>query len=115
MANARRVHRIRSERRPRVPEGQGRHGSRGLAPGDPPLCRDQGATTEIRKEEGITYDPDHHRLYVAISEISNGMEDAASKGKPSGKYDLADINDIKVGYNPCGGVYALDLDESFVA
>jgi secreted PhoX family phosphatase len=75
----------------------------------------KGATTEIRKEEGITYDPDHHRLYVAISEISNGMEDAASKGKPSGKYDLAAANDIKVAYNPCGGVYALDLDDDFVA
>jgi uncharacterized protein len=75
----------------------------------------KGATTEIRKEEGVTYDPDHHRLYVAISEISSGMEDAASKGKPSSKYDLADANAIKLGYNPCGGVYALDLDENFVA
>jgi hypothetical protein len=75
----------------------------------------KGATTEIRKEEGITFDPDHHRLYVAISEISNGMEDVASKGKPSKKYDLASANDIKVDYNPCGGVYALDLDDDLVA
>ena len=75
----------------------------------------KGATTEIRKEEGVTYDPDHHRFYVAISEISNGMEDAASKGKPSSKYDLASANAIKVAYNPCGGVYALDLDDDFVA
>ena len=75
----------------------------------------KGATTEIRKEEGVTYDPDHHRLYVAISEISNGMEDAASKGKASSKYDLPNANDIKVAYNPCGGVYSLDLDDNFVA
>ena len=75
----------------------------------------KGATTEIRKEEGVTYDPDHKKLYVAISEISNGMEDAKSKGKDSGKYDLASANDIKVDYNPCGGVYALDLDDDYVA
>ncbi|MDD3446164.1 MAG: DUF839 domain-containing protein, partial [Zavarzinia sp.] len=75
----------------------------------------RGATTEIRKEEGITYDPDHHRLYVAISEISYGMEDAAKKGKPSGAYDIPSANHIKVEYNPCGGVYALDLDDKFVA
>ena len=75
----------------------------------------KGATTEIRKEEGLTYDPDHHKLYVAISEISNGMEDAASKGKASEKYDLASANDIKVDFNPCGGVYKLALDEANVA
>ena len=75
----------------------------------------QGATVELRKEEGITYDADHNRLYVAISEISSGMEDAASKGKASGKYDGGGSNDIKLAYNPCGGVYALDLDRDYVA
>ena len=74
-----------------------------------------GATVELRKEEGITYDPDHNKLYVAISEISNGMEDKSSKGKESGKYDAGGSNDIKVAYNPCGGVYALDLDDKYVA
>ena len=59
-------------------------------------------------------DPDHNRLYVAISEISNGMEDAASKGKASSKYDGGGSNDIKLAYNPCGGVYALDLDRDYV-
>ncbi|MFO1039471.1 MAG: DUF839 domain-containing protein [Geminicoccaceae bacterium] len=75
----------------------------------------KGATVELRKEEGITYDPDHNRLYVAISEISNGMEDKASKGKESAKYDVGGSNDIKLAYNPCGGVYSLDLDEDHVA
>ncbi len=75
----------------------------------------KGATTEIRKEEGVTYDPDHKRLYVAISEIARGMEDHAKEGKPSDKYDIPSANHIKVQANPCGGVYALDLDDDFVA
>ncbi len=75
----------------------------------------KGATVELRKEEGITYDPDHNKLYVAISETSNGMEDMAAKGKASGKYDTGGSNDVRVGYNPCGGVYALDLDADYVA
>ena len=75
----------------------------------------KGATVELRKEEGITFDPGSRKLYVAISEISNGMEDMASKGKESGKYDAGGSNDIKLAYNPCGGVYGLDLDEQFVA
>lgn len=75
----------------------------------------QGATVELRKEEGVTYDADHNRLYVAISEISSGMEDMASKGKASGKYDGGGSNDVKLAYNPCGGVYALDLDQDYVA
>lgn len=75
----------------------------------------KGATTEIRKEEGITYDPDHKRLYVAISEISNGMEDMKKKGKDDTGFDVPSQNHIKVAYNPCGGVYALDLDDAYVA
>lgn len=75
----------------------------------------EGATVELRKEEGLTYDADHNRLYVAISEIANGMEDKAAKGKESAKYDVGGNNDIKLAYNPCGGVYALDLDQNYVA
>ncbi len=68
-----------------------------------------GATTELRKEEGITYDPDTNRLYVAISAIEKGMEDRMKRGKPNDKYDKGGPNDIRVGYNKCGAVYALDL------
>jgi len=71
----------------------------------------KGATVELRKEEGITFDPDHKRLYVAISEIGNGMADMAKDGK----YEKGGNNDIRVAANPCGGVYSLDLDGSFVA
>lgn len=69
----------------------------------------RGATTEWRKMEGITYNPDRQQLYIAMSEISNGMEDNHSK------YDLGGYNDIKVAKNACGAVYALDVDDDFVA
>ena len=75
----------------------------------------KGATVEIRKEEGITFDPAKQTLYVAISEISKGMEDMKSKGKDSGKFDLGGNNDIRVDYNPCGGVYALNVNDNMVA
>ena len=61
-----------------------------------------GATTEFRKEEGLTFDPDHNRLFVAMSEVAKGMTDG--KG------------DIDVSGESCGAVYALDvLDDSETA
>ncbi len=74
-----------------------------------------GATTEIRKEEGITYDPDRGRLYMGISEISRGMEDNMKNGSPNDKYDVGGPNHMKVKYNLCGGVYYLDVNNKFVA
>jgi secreted PhoX family phosphatase len=65
----------------------------------------KGATTEWRKMEGITYNPDMNQLYIAMSEINKGMEDKADGGR----------NDIRVALNDCGAVYALDLDPNFVA
>ncbi|MBN2900004.1 MAG: choice-of-anchor J domain-containing protein [Clostridia bacterium] len=67
----------------------------------------KGATTELRKEEGITYDPVHHKLYIAISEIAKGMEDDAA-----GKYDIGGSNHMKLLQNSCGGLYALDLEDN---
>ncbi len=72
----------------------------------------KGATTELRKEEGITYDPKSNRLFVAMSEIARGMEDNMKNGKPTNKYDVGGPNDVKLPYNLCGAVYALDLKES---
>ncbi len=69
----------------------------------------KGATTEFRKEEGITYDPDRNRLYVAMSAVARGMEDNAKKGKPNDKYDKGGPNHIRLSYNPCGTIYALEL------
>jgi hypothetical protein len=68
-----------------------------------------GATLEFRKEEGITFDTDNNKLYVAMSEISRGMEDFAKYGVASNSYDLGGNNDIKLPSNYCGGVYALDV------
>lgn len=68
-----------------------------------------GATTEIRKEEGVTYNPDNNKLYVAISEISRGMENNQKSGKDNTTYDAGGYNHIQVEYNTCGGVYELDL------
>lgn len=66
-----------------------------------------GATTEFRKEEGITFDKNSGKLYVAMSEIKKGMEDDSSN-------DLGGNNDIRVEKNSCGGVYALDVSTSTV-
>ena len=38
-----------------------------------------GATTEWRKMEGITFDPQGKKLYLAMSEVENGMESLADK------------------------------------
>ncbi len=63
-----------------------------------------GATTELRKSEGITHDPDNERLYLAISEIDHGMLD---EGK--GGHDDGGRNDIRLDQNDCGAVYGLAL------
>lgn len=68
-----------------------------------------GATTEMRKEEGITYDPDHNRLYLAVSSIARGMEDFARDGKPRDSYDIGGWNDITLENIDGGAVYAMDV------
>ncbi len=69
-----------------------------------------GATSEFRKMEGITYDPDKKRVYMAISQIAKGMEDNKKYGEANDEYDIGGNNDIKLEYNKCGAVYALDID-----
>jgi len=68
----------------------------------------KGATTELRKEEGITYDPVHHKLYIAMSEINKGMLD-------NSKYDFGGNNHIRLKQNNCGAIYELSLDEQNIA
>jgi len=71
----------------------------------------KGATTEFSKLEGLTFDSKSHRIFAAVSDLKDGMEDQ----KENGKYDAGGPNDIKIGYKMCGCVYALDLDESNMA
>ncbi|HIP30574.1 MAG TPA: DUF839 domain-containing protein [Sulfurospirillum arcachonense] len=69
----------------------------------------KGATTEFRKMEGISYNPNENILYVSMSSIGKGMENKTKKGKKNDKYDKGGNNDIKLKYNPCGAVYALNM------
>lgn len=58
-----------------------------------------GATTEFRKNEGISFNPEASRLYVAFSEINNGALDnhaTRDKGGP---------NHVRLAENACGGVF----------
>jgi hypothetical protein len=55
----------------------------------------QGATTEFKKEEGITFNPRDRKLYVSMSNVGSLMKDT--------------IGDIQVANNGCGAVYALDV------
>lgn len=68
-----------------------------------------GATTEFRKEEGVTFDSANGTLYVAMSAVAYGMEDNAKKGSANNSYDKGGHNDIKLPYNACGAVFGLDV------
>jgi len=62
-----------------------------------------GATTELRKGEGLAYDPDSFTLFFSISEQQLGME----AGDPY--WDAGGPDHVRVAKNHCGVVYALDL------
>ena len=63
------------------------------------VAKKVGATAEWRKMEGVALDEKNHKLYYAITEIGEGMAD--------GKGDIA------LKSNPCGAVYAADLDTNY--
>lgn len=60
-----------------------------------------GGSVEFEKMEGITLNPDSNTMYLAISRVRKAMSDGEG--------------DISVPYNYCGSVYALDLDNNYVA
>lgn len=64
-----------------------------------------GATTEFRKEEGLTYDKDSNSLYVAMSQVANSMEDDYKGKEPA--------NHIRLAKNVCGAVYKVALDADY--
>jgi len=74
-----------------------------------------GATTEFRKGEGITFDARSGQLFVAMSELSRGMEDFKKNGSKNDTYDKGGRNDIKLPYNTCGAVYGVNVDDDFKA
>ena len=75
----------------------------------------QGATTEFRKMEGLAFNPAKRELYVAITTIDKGMEDRQQGGAPNAEFDRGGPNHIRLPFNPCGGIYALSLDQNYVA
>ncbi len=73
----------------------------------------QGATTELRKGEGITFDPRTSTLYFAVSDLARGMEDFSRNGSPNSKYDVGGPNHIRLPYNACGTVYGMKIQPGF--
>lgn len=67
-----------------------------------------GATTELRKLEGITYNPEGHRLYVAFSELNNGVENGHAK------WDLGGPNHVRLAANRCGAVFEFTIAKDTV-
>lgn len=61
-----------------------------------------GATVEMRKEEGFTYNPHNHKAYMALAEINKGM-------LKHDKNDVGGGNHVNVDLNDCGGVYELSF------
>jgi len=74
-----------------------------------------GATTEMRKWEGITYDPDNMVMYTAMSEVAGGMENNMRQGSVDVNADMGTRNDVKVEYNQCGCVYKMAIKPQRVA
>ena len=72
-----------------------------------------GATTEFRKEEGVTFDSQRNKLYIAMSSVERGMEDFKKNGASKNSYDIGGPNHIRLNsYNKCGAVYQLDLAQN---
>lgn len=63
----------------------------------------KGATTEFRKVEGFTYNPERRTAYIAMSEVNKGMlvSTAATANHKGGNDHIA------VTRNDCGAVYAM--------
>lgn len=71
----------------------------------------KGATMELNKEEGITFNPDSRKLYVAMSDVTNGMKANADGAKSSTEAFSGDH--IQLAANRCGTVYELDVNAAY--
>lgn len=72
-----------------------------------------GATTELNKEEGITFDPTTKKLYLAMSDVTNGM--TANSTGAKNNLEAFTTDHIKLTANRCGIVYELDVDANYSA
>lgn len=72
-----------------------------------------GATTELNKEEGITFDAANRKLYLAMSDVTNGML-ANSTGTKS-TLEAFTTDHIQLSAKRCGTVYVLDVDANYSA
>jgi secreted PhoX family phosphatase len=66
-----------------------------------------GATTEFSKMEGITFNADTNKMYMAMSRIYRGMT-SATDGKDD-KYDFGGNDDVQLVENKCGAVYEMPV------
>lgn len=73
----------------------------------------KGATTELNKEEGVTFNPEARKLYIAMADVTLGMKTNSSGTKSSNEAFTSD--DIRLTENRCGVVYELDVDANYQA
>jgi secreted PhoX family phosphatase len=66
----------------------------------------KGATTELRKGEGLAYDPGRNVVYYAISDVGRGMTDGDARSDAGGP------NHVRLPSNPCGQVLAFALADA---
>ena len=59
-------------------------------------AKQMGATAEFRKMEGVAYDKQNNKIYIAMSSIVKSMSDRE--------------RDIRLAENQCGIVYEAELD-----
>lgn len=67
-----------------------------------------GATTELQKAEGLAYDREGNRVFMAISAIEKGMEDFAKRGEENPAYDFGGLRGWGAGARAGAGAPLLD-------
>ena len=65
-----------------------------------------GATTELSKAEGMAFDPNNKRLYLALARVERGMTAGSET------WDVGGPDHVQWDANPCGVVVGMDLGEA---
>lgn len=50
-----------------------------------------------------------HKLYGAMSQVRQGMEDYRNRGVAAPTWDVGGPNHVRLAFNPCGCIYAFDV------